>query len=164
LLLLRTTGFASTVVAARLKITILVPLAVQMWSHLMLLPHAQVGGEGDQQQSLERKLQSLLGAVESHWPSFEPNFSRVSNRLAGAMQASHGFSAPMDRAHGVMQARSAGRILSEGQTTTTLRPHDSSTKYKEMTKSNRKTMDLPKMNTRFVPGSGGGGGGGSGGW
>jgi hypothetical protein len=131
-----------------------------MWSHIALLPHAQVGGADDNQQSLERKLQSLLGAVESHWPSFEPNFGRVSNRLASALGANHGFSAPMDRSHGVMN--NSNGFLSEMKATT-LRPHEVSTKYRTIvTKNRRKGIHLPKANTEFVPGSSGGGGGG--GW
>ena len=148
-----------------------------MWSHVILLPHAQIGGtKNDPSQTLEKKLQSLLGAVESHWPSFEPNFSRVSNRLAGAMQAAHGVSAPMDASHGVM--KSSTQILSEMPSIAT-RPQygdsiqgspnressNSKTKYIDRNQIGmRRSVEIPKMRPSFTSdgargGTGGGGGG-----
>ena len=123
-----------------------------MWSHVMLLPHAQVGGTDGNQQTLERKLQSLLGAVESHWPSFEPNFSRVSNRLAGVVTASHGVAPPMDGSHGVLNSSTG--LLREAPPVAT-RPHDINTKYISIDRATKgkKVMNLPKMDQSF---SGGG--------
>ena len=84
--------------AARLKVSDLTLLAVQMWSHIMLLPHAQVsGGDHDSNMSLERRLQTLLGAVSSHWPSFEPMLHRVANRIGSTMQQSHAVGVPLDQ-------------------------------------------------------------------
>ena len=64
----------------------------------MLLPHAQVsGGDHDSNMSLERRLQTLLGAVSSHWPSFEPMLHRVANRIGSTMQQSHAVGVPLDQ-------------------------------------------------------------------
>ena len=128
----------------------------------MLLPHAQVGGADGNQQTLERKLQSLLGAVESHWPSFEPNFSRVSNRLAGVVTASHGVAPPMDGSHSVLN--SSTEFLREAAPVVT-RPHDMNTKYISIDRATKgkKVMNLPKMDQSYIGGKGGHGSS-DGGW
>jgi len=175
-------GFgASMAKAAQLKISLLTTLSVQMWSHLMLLPHAQVGttsgiANDNSVLSLERKLQSLLGAVESHWPSFEPNFSKVSNRLAYAMQSQHGIQAPLDASHQVLASSSASALnpLNQlnplGASASSLRPHEETTKYIKIDVGTRgrRTVDVPTMRPSFTSGGERGGkntgGGGGGGW
>ena len=70
-----------------------------MWCHTFLLPHARVSDpyDPDGKISLERRLQTLLGAVSSHWPSFEPSLNRLANRVGKALSMSHAQSPSRDQ-------------------------------------------------------------------
>jgi hypothetical protein len=91
-------GF-STTDATRVPGKILVKLGTQMWCHTFLLPHARISDpyDPDGKVSLERRLQTLLGAVSSHWPSFEPSLNRLANRVGKAISMSHGQSPSRDQ-------------------------------------------------------------------
>ena len=91
-------GF-STTETTRVPGKHLVKLSTQMWSHTFLLPHARVEDpyDPDNKISLERRLQTLLGAVSSHWPSFEPSLNRMANRVGQALSLTHSTSHVRDQ-------------------------------------------------------------------
>jgi hypothetical protein len=91
-------GF-STTETTRVPGKTLVKLGTQMWCHTFLLPHARVSDpyDPDGKISLERRLQTLLGAVSSHWPSFEPSLNRLANRVGKALSMSHAQSPSRDQ-------------------------------------------------------------------
>ena len=130
----------------------------------MLLPHAQVGtNDGNMNISLERRLQTLLGAVSSHWPSFEPMLHRVANRIGNAVQQSHAVGIPLDQ--GQMTLKTSSGLLRE-KPPVAHRPHDhalnaksdslpETLRYKKFNPSEkgRRHVNIPAMSASFVPGS-----------
>ena len=46
---------------------------------------------------MERRLQTLLGAVSAHWPSFEPSLNRMANRVGQALSLTHSTSHARDQ-------------------------------------------------------------------
>ena len=128
----------------------------------MLLPHAQVGThDGNTNISLERRLQTLLGAVSSHWPSFEPMLHRVANRIGNAVQQSHAVGVPLDQ--GQMALKTSSGFLSE-KPPVAHRPHDhelnakshslpETLRYKKFNPSEkgRRHVKIPAMSASFVP-------------
>ena len=91
-------GF-STTETTRVPGKTLVKLSTQMWSHTFLLPHARINDpyDPDNKISLERRLQTLLGAVSAHWPSFEPSLNRMANRVGQALSLTHSTSHARDQ-------------------------------------------------------------------
>ena len=155
--------------AARLKVSDLTVLAVQMWSHIMLLPHAQIGGgDGNSNMSLERRLQTLLGAVSSHWPSFEPLLHRVANRIGNTMQQSHAVGIPLDQ--GQMSLNTSAGLVRE-RAPEAYRPHEmpgaagsgetsslpETLRYKRFDPSEkgRRRKEIPSLQAQFVSGNSG---------
>ena len=175
------TNFVPLSLAARLKVSDLTVLAVQMWSHIMLLPHAQIGsGDGNSHVSLERRLQTLLGAVSSHWPSFEPMLHRVANRIGNTMQQSHALGVPLDQ--GQMTLKTSLGLVRE-RPPEAYRPHElpgatgsgetsslpETLRYKRFdpSENGRRRKEIPSLENRFVPGNTGhhaGAGSSSSGW
>ena len=134
----------------------------------MLLPHAQIGsGDG---MSLERRLQTLLGAVSSHWPTFEPMLHRVANRIGSAMQQSHAIGIPLDQ--GQMSLTTSTGLIRErppeayrphggfgstgdGQGAVSTLPETLRYKKFDPSEKGRRHLEIPAISAAFVSGNGG---------
>ena len=93
----------------------LIKLSSQMYSNMVLLPHARISNPDDKMsgKTLEQRLNIILGTVASHWPTFEPTLNRSGNNFGATLQRQHGVVAPLDM--GRMQSSVSPGIVTEPQ-------------------------------------------------